>query len=49
MEQKGLVSSRLDRRPGEGPPRRLYEPTAYGLRALLVARLVADVPLGAKP
>lgn len=50
MEQKGLVRSRLDARPGEGPARRLYEPTALGLRALVVAGLVeGDLPLGAKP
>lgn len=43
MEEKGLVTSRLDERPGEGPPRRLYEPTAMGLRALTVVTLVNDV------
>ena len=31
MEQKGLVRSRLDERPGEGPARRWYEPTPLGL------------------
>jgi DNA-binding PadR family transcriptional regulator len=46
MEQKGLVVSRLDERPGEGPPRRLYEPTALGLRALVAVSLVrGDLPL----
>ena len=43
MEEKGLVVSRLDERPGEGPARRLYEPTAMGLRALTVVTLVNDV------
>ena len=48
MEQKGLVVSTVEERPGEGPPRRLYEPTALGLRALVVARLVdGDLPMGA--
>jgi DNA-binding PadR family transcriptional regulator len=32
MEQKGLVVSRVESRPGVGPPRRLYQPTALGLR-----------------
>ncbi len=49
MEQKGLVTSRLDERPGEGPPRRLYEPTPLGLRMLVVASLIhGELPLGAK-
>jgi DNA-binding PadR family transcriptional regulator len=49
MEQKGLVTSYLDERLGEGPPRRLYEPTAQGLRALVAARIMdGDLPLGAK-
>ncbi|TAK14624.1 MAG: PadR family transcriptional regulator [Acidobacteria bacterium] len=49
MEQKGLVTSVLDERPGEGPPRRLYEATAYGLRALVATRLLhGDLPFGAK-
>jgi DNA-binding PadR family transcriptional regulator len=49
MEQKGLVTSVLDERPGEGPPRRLYEPTPLGLRALVAARIMeGDLPLGAK-
>jgi len=48
MEQKGLVTSELEIRPGEGPARRLYEPTALGLRSLVAARLVhGDLPLGA--
>jgi PadR family transcriptional regulator PadR len=48
MEQKGLVRSRLDERPGEGPARRLYEPTPLGLRALVATQLLAgDLPLGA--
>jgi PadR family transcriptional regulator PadR len=46
MEQKGLVTSRLEGEPGEGPPRRIYEPTALGLRALVVSHLIASVPLG---
>ncbi len=49
MEQKGLVTSRVAARPGEGPSRRLYEPTALGLRALVAARIVdGDLPLGAR-
>lgn len=48
MEQKGYVTSLLDERPGEGPPRRLYEPTAQGLRALVAARVMdGDLPMGA--
>ena len=43
MEDKGLVTSRLEERPGQGPARRLYEPTAMGLRALTVVTLVNDV------
>ena len=49
MEQKGLVTSMVEERPGEGPPRRLYEPTALGLRALVASRLMeGDLPLGSK-
>lgn len=49
MEQKGYVASRLDDRTGEGPPRRLYEPTALGLRALVANQIVhGDLPLGAR-
>jgi DNA-binding PadR family transcriptional regulator len=49
MEAKGLVRSWLDERPGEGPPRRLYEPTALGLRSLVARQLVeGDLPLGAR-
>lgn len=49
MEQKGLVISTLDERPGEGPSRRLYAPTAQGLRALVAARILhGDLPMGAK-
>ena len=48
MEQKGYVVSYLDERPGEGPPRRLYEPTAAGLRALVASRIMyGDLPMGA--
>jgi DNA-binding PadR family transcriptional regulator len=44
MEEKGLVTSA----PGEGG-RRLYEPTALGLRSLVAARILhGDLPLGAK-
>lgn len=44
MEEKGLVTSA----PGEGG-RRLYEPTALGLRSLVAARIIhGDLPLGAK-
>jgi DNA-binding PadR family transcriptional regulator len=50
MEQKGFVRSRLEERPGEGPPRRLYVPTALGFRALVASQLLAgDLPLGAGP
>lgn len=50
MEQKGYVRSTLEARPGEGPPRRLYEPTPLGLRALVASQLLAgDLPLGARP
>jgi DNA-binding PadR family transcriptional regulator len=45
MEAKGLVASCLEGEPGEGPARRVYEPTRLGLRALVVSRLVASVPL----
>lgn len=49
MEQKGLVTSTLDERPGEGPSRRVYAPTALGLRALVAARILhGDLPMGAK-
>jgi DNA-binding PadR family transcriptional regulator len=49
MEQKGLVTSSLETRPGDGPPRRLYEATPIGLRALVAARVLhGDLPLGAK-
>jgi len=48
MEQKGLVRSQLDERPGEGPPRRLYEPTTLGLRALVATQMLeGDLPLRA--
>lgn len=50
MEQKGFVVSRLDERPGEGPSRRLYEPTALGLRALVAESLMrGDLPLRGVP
>jgi DNA-binding PadR family transcriptional regulator len=50
MEQKGLVRSRLEAPTGGGPSRRLYEPTALGLRALVVTGLLeGDLPLGARP
>lgn len=49
MERKGLVTSTVDERPGEGPSRRIYAPTAQGLRALVAARILhGDLPLGAK-
>jgi len=49
MEQKGFVTSMIEERTGEGPPRRLYEPTALGLRALVASRLMeGDLPLGSK-
>lgn len=49
MERKGLVSSTLEERPGEGPSRRLYAATNQGLRALVAARILhGDLPLGAK-
>jgi DNA-binding PadR family transcriptional regulator len=44
MEEKGFVTSA----PAEGG-RRLYEPTALGLRHLVAARVLhGDLPLGAK-
>jgi DNA-binding PadR family transcriptional regulator len=44
MEEKGFVTSA----PAEGG-RRLYEPTALGLRHLVAARILhGDLPLGAK-
>jgi len=44
MEEKGLVTSA----PGEGG-RRLYEPTALGLRSLVAVQILhGDLPLGAK-
>ena len=46
MEDKGLVRSRLEERPGQGPARRLYEPTAMGLRALTAVTLVLEVMEG---
>jgi len=47
MEQKRLVASALEKRPGDGPPRRLYVPTALGLKALLASRLFeGDLALG---
>jgi DNA-binding PadR family transcriptional regulator len=50
MEEKGLVRSRLEERPGEGPPRRLYEPTPLGFRALVAAGILAgDLPIDVKP
>ena len=44
MEQKGFVTSRLEERPGEGPPRRVYEVTALGHRALAATRLLEGYP-----
>jgi DNA-binding PadR family transcriptional regulator len=42
MEQKGFVTSRLeDKRPGDGPPRRLYAVTPLGARARQAAALMA--------
>ena len=40
MERKGFVRSKLEERPGEGPPRRLYEATALG-RPLMPYELLA--------
>ena len=48
MEEKGLVRSRLEGEPGDGPARRLYEATALGKRALIVSTLAAAIPLGAR-
>src|SRR5688500_11033387 len=46
MEQKGFVRSRLEERPGEGPPRRLYQATALGLRMLVASQILeGDLPL----
>jgi DNA-binding PadR family transcriptional regulator len=43
MEQKGFVTSRLEERRGEGPPRRLYEPTPLGLRVADASRALEGV------
>jgi len=44
MEEKGLVTSF----PAEGG-RRMYEPTALGMRALIASQILhGDLPLGAK-
>lgn len=44
MEEKGLVTS-----AAAESGRRLYEPTALGLRSLVAARILhGDLPLGAK-
>lgn len=44
MEEKGFVTSA----PAEGG-RRLYEPTALGVRHLVAARILhGDLPMGAK-
>ena len=49
MEAKGLVQSWVEERPGEGPPRRLYEPTPLGVRALVARQLLeGDLPFGAR-
>ena len=49
MEEKGLVTSTLDERPGEGPPRRIYKATAAGRRALVAAAILrGDLPLDAE-
>jgi DNA-binding PadR family transcriptional regulator len=50
MEAKGFVSSRQeDRAPGAiGLPRRLYRPTAYGLKVRDAYRLLRDA-LALKP
>ena len=50
MEAKGFVSSRQeDRMPGAiGLPRRLYRPTAYGLKVRDAYRLLRDA-LALKP
>jgi DNA-binding PadR family transcriptional regulator len=49
MERKGLVTSTVDERPGEGPSRRIYMPTPQGLRALVAAHILhGDLPMGAK-
>jgi DNA-binding PadR family transcriptional regulator len=48
MEQKKLVTSRLEDRAGQGPPRRLYDATPLGLRALVATQLLeGDLPLKA--
>ena len=49
MERKGLVTSMLEERPGEGPSRRIYAATPLGFRALVAAHLLhGDLPMGAK-
>jgi DNA-binding PadR family transcriptional regulator len=44
MEQKGFVTSTLEPRPGEGPPRRVYELTPLGRRAREAAVLLGRSP-----
>ncbi|MEZ5316421.1 MAG: helix-turn-helix transcriptional regulator [Vicinamibacterales bacterium] len=46
MEQKGYVTSRLEDRTGEGPPRRLYDITALGHRARQAVDLLRPLPDG---
>ena len=49
MERKGFVRSKVEERPGDGPPRRLYEATALGRRALVAADVLAGrVSLGVR-
>ncbi len=49
MEAKGLVRSWVEERPGEGPPRRLDEPSLLGVRALVARQLLeGDLPFGAR-
>jgi len=48
MEQKGYVTSQLEEGPTSGPSRRVYSPTALGLRALFASQILhGDLPLGA--
>lgn len=48
MEEKGLVSSRLEPTDGKRPgiPRRLYRPTPHGLRVLRATEAAAAVMMG---
>lgn len=41
MDAKGYVVSRLEEKPGDGPPRRMYQATGLGKRVFLAAEHLA--------